>query len=557
MEKNITKTKIALAQINLIPADIEYNKNKIIEYIKSALNQEVGLIMFPNLALYGYCKYNLLKKFPYVVAQIKDALEEIKNLNFDIDILIGYPEIEKGRVSDKFALISKGEIKKVNTFEFDKKVFKIISKMNVENNVFSPSADCLICSFTTISRTNVEYFRNTALSGLAKFQNKKCIFINQVGAIDELVYDGLSRMYSEKGEIIALAKAFEEDLLILDFETGGKIEKTPLEYFKTTNLLEFSLDYENDLERTYNALVLGIKDYFSKNGFKQAVLGLSGGLDSTICAVLLADALGAKNVLGVSMPSKLSSSHSKTDAYELAKNLGINYIVAPIEQYHDLFSNNLENIFKETSNNWLNRYTNSFTQDNIQARSRAMILWGIANEFGATLPIATSDKSETYMGYATINGDMSGGFAPILDVTKTKLFALARWMNKNRTVKNAIPESVILKPPGAELAIDPKTGETLRAEDALMPYEFLDEVIWRIENLNQSIDNMMQNVFIYEKKNVLDSATKKAWLEKFFRRLNTSVYKWYISAPSPIIDAHSINKIEYAQPIVSNINHSK
>ena len=186
-----------------------------------------------------------------------------------------------------------------------------------------------------------------------------------------------------------------------------------------------------------------------------------------------------------------------------------------------------------------------------------MILWGIANEFGATLPIATSDKSETYMGYATINGDMSGGFAPILDVTKTKLFALARWMNKNRTVKNAIPESVILKPPGAELAIDPKTGETLRAEDALMPYEFLDEVIWRIENLNQSIDNMMQNVFIYEKKNVLDNATKKAWLEKFFRRLNTSVYKWYISAPSPIIDANSINKIEYAQPIVSNINHSK
>ncbi|MBR3604622.1 MAG: NAD(+) synthase [Candidatus Gastranaerophilales bacterium] len=557
MEKNVTKTKLALAQINLIPADIEYNKNKIIQNIKTAMSQEVGLVMFPNLALYGYCKYNLLKKYPYVVSQIQDALEEIKKLNFDIDILIGYPEIKNGRVSDEFALISKGEIKKVSTFEFDKKIFKIISKTNVENNVFSPTADCLICSFTSISRTNMEYYRNKALSGLAKFQNKKCIFINQVGAIDELIYDGSSRMYNEKGEIMAQAKSFEEDLLIIDFEMGGKIEKTPVEYSKTTNLNEFSLNYENDLERTYRAIILAIKDYFSKNGFKQAVLGLSGGLDSTICAVLLADALGPKNVLGVSMPSKLSSSHSKTDAYELAKNLGINYIVAPIEKYHDLFSSNLEGIFKEASANWCNRYTSSFTQDNIQARSRAMILWAIANEFGATLPVATSDKSETYMGYATINGDMSGGYAPILDVTKTKLFALARWMNENRAVKNAIPESVILKPPGAELAIDPKTGETLKAEDALMPYEFLDEVIWRIENFNQSIDNMMQNEFIYEKKNILDSATKKAWLEKFFRRLNTSTYKWYISAPSPIIDAHSINKIEYAQPIASNINHSK
>ena len=225
--------------------------------------------------------------------------------------------------------------------------------------------------------------------------------------------------------------------------------------------------------------------------------------------------------------------------------------------YNNRTTDCFDEIFDNVSKYWCNRYTSSFTQGNIQARSRAMILWGIANEYGATLPIATSDKSETYMGYATINGDMSGGFAPILDVTKTKLFALARWMNENRESKNAIPESIILKPPGAELALDPNTGKTLKAEDALMPYEFMDEVIWRIENLNQSIDNMMQNEFIYEKKNILDSSTKRAWLEKFFRRLNTSTYKWYISAPSPIVDSHSINKIEYAQPIVSNINHSK
>ena len=186
-----------------------------------------------------------------------------------------------------------------------------------------------------------------------------------------------------------------------------------------------------------------------------------------------------------------------------------------------------------------------------------MILWGIANEYASTLTIATSDKSETYMGYATINGDMSGGFAPILDVAKTKLFALGHWMNKNRETKNAIPQNILSKPPGAELAIDEKTGKTLRAEDALMPYEFLDEVIWRIENLHQSIENMMQETFLYEKKNILDKETKKNWLEKFFRRMNSAIYKWYIAAPSPVIDAYSINSSEYRQPIVSNINYLK
>ena len=557
MEKKNFKTKIALAQCNFIPGDIEFNKNKIIENIKSAILEDVGLIIFPNLAIYGYNRYNMLKRYPYILKQAYEAILEIKEQNFDIDILIGYPQLSEGRVEDEFVLITKEEIKRVKSFNFDGKKYKIVTKNDIERGVFSPSADCLICAFTSFSKTNVEYLRAKALESFAIHQNKKCIFINQVGAIDEVVYDGLSRLLNEKGEIIALAKAFEEDLLIVDFSLGGRIEKMPAGMDLSTNLKEFSLNYENDLERTYKSIVLAIKDYFSKNGFKQAVLGLSGGLDSTVCAVLLADALGEKNVLGVSMPSKISTQGSKDDAAELAKNLGINYIVAPIEKYHDIFSNNFENIFNQVSEKWCNRYTNSFTQDNIQARSRAMILWGIANEYGSTLSIATSDKSETYMGYATINGDMSGGFAPILDVTKTKLFALARWMNKNREVKNVIPESILLKPPGAELAIDPKTGETLKAEDALMPYEFLDEVIWRIENLHQSIDNMMQNEFIYEKKNKVDEATKRAWLEKFFRRMNSAIYKWYISAPAPIVDMNSINKIEYSQPIVSNINYSK
>ena len=190
--------------------------------------------------------------------------------------------------------------------------------------------------------------------------------------------------------------------------------------------------------------------------------------------------------------------------------------------------------------------------DNIQARSRAMFLWGISNEFGKCLPIATSDKSELYMGYATINGDMSGGFAPIADVPKTKLFALARWMNENREVKNAIPEAIILKKPGAELAIDPKTGKPLIAEDALMPYEFLDEVIWRIENKKEHYFDMLNSEFLYEKKTPISLEQKIEWLDKFYRRMSTALYKWSILPPSVIVDSRSINKYDYKQPITSS-----
>ena len=523
--------KIALAQLNPIPADIKYNKNKIIETIQSI---NADLLVFPQNFIYGDDNFKMIEKFKFVSEQINYALNEISKIA-KYPILLSLPY-------DKFVLIENHKINKVTTFQIKNKTFKILTELQNSNE-----ADYLIYSKSLISRTNSEFFRNKELSEFAHNQNKNLIYINQVGATDSKVYDGLSRFINQNGETITLAKAFEEDIL---YNISNNVKN---EYLPTTNLDSFSLNYENDLKRTYMAAKLAIKDYFSKNGFKQAVLGLSGGLDSTICAVLLADALGNKNVLGVLMPSKLSSNSSIIDANELAKNLNINYITAPIKTYHEVFNEGFENIFNEISVNWHNRYTNSFTQDNIQARSRAMILWGIANEYSATLPIATSDKSECYMGYATINGDMSGGYAPIMDITKTKLFALGHWMNKNREIKNAIPENILKKPPGAELAIDPNTGETLKAEDALMPYEFMDEVIWRIENFNQSIDNMMQNEFIYEKNNIIDKDTKKQWLEKFYKRMNSAIYKWYISPPSPIMDSYSINRNN--QAITSNLNY--
>lgn len=408
------------------------------------------------------------------------------------------------------------------------------------------------CSASPI-RSRKEQLKHNLLAFCAKKYSTPVVYVNQVGAIDDMSYDGSSRVYNAKGELVARAKSFEKDTLAANVFTGGRIEPLTRGLEKTLSEQKvFSLDYEPDLERTYKTILQGIRDYFKKNGLKRAVLGLSGGLDSSVSAVLLADALGAENVFGISMPSVISSQESHDDAKELAENLGINFAVAPIKEMVCTINEQLDPLFDKVAGKWGEcQFVQSYVQDNVQARSRATLLWGIANEFCATIPIATSDKSELYMGYATINGDMSGGFAPIADVPKTKLFALARWLNENREVKNAVPQAVILKPPGAELAINPETGETLKAEEALMPYEFLDEVIWRIENKHESYHDMVDSTFLYETKNKITPEKKKEWLDKFYKRMSTALYKWSILPPSVIVEGRSINKNDYRQPITS------
>lgn len=419
--------------------------------------------------------------------------------------------------------------------------------------LYNAGAEVFINCSASPTRAKKEQLKHNMLSFISAEYKTPIVYVNQVGAIDNISFDGSSRMFDGNGKLQARSKSFEEQFTIVNpLKNIGKVY--PLTAGLEKSLSEqkvFTLEYKSDLERTYKTILQGIRDYFVKCGFKRAVLGLSGGLDSTVCAVLLADAIGKENVFGISMPSKLTSNESKSDAEKLAHNLGINFTEASIKPMVDTTSQCLEKLFTEVEGKWSCRYKQSFTPDNIQARSRAMFLWGISNEFASCIPIATSDKSELYMGYATINGDMSGGFAPIADVPKTKLFAFARWLNEHREVKNAIPESVILKRPGAELAIDPKTGKTLCAEDALMPYEFLDEIIWRIENKNESYEDLLRAEFVYEKKNGISLEQKKEWLDKFYRRMSTALYKWSILPPSVIVEARSINKADYRQPITS------
>ena len=433
---------------------------------------------------------------------------------------------------------------------FDKTLY---SKDPIEE-LAAEKPDILINCSASPSRAKKEQLKHNMLSFISNSYKMPMVYVNQVGAIDNSSFEGSSRAFSADGALIARAKSFEEQFIIVNpIKKIGKIYPLTKGLEKTLREQKvFTLEYENDLERTYKTIKQGIKDYFQKTGFERAVLGLSGGLDSTVCAVLLADALGKENVFGISMPSKITSKESRSDAETLAINLGINFTEVSIKEMVETTNRMFNTLFSAVESKWNCRYKESYTQDNIQARSRAMYLWGISNEFAKCLPIATSDKSELYMGYATINGDMSGGFAPIADVPKTKLFAFAKWLNKNRKEKNAIPETIILKKPGAELAIDPKTGKPLVAEDALMPYEFLDEIIWRIENKHEHYWDLMTTKFQYEIKNDITQEQKAEWLDKFYRRMSTALYKWSILPPSVIVESRSINKYDYKQPITSS-----
>lgn len=534
MNQAIEQGNIAIAQINLAVGDLKTNASKIIEYIKIAESKNIEIIVFPKHCLLGAELSNFIDRYPFILEDSQKWLQEIAAKTTKTTAIVSIIDTDKRHA---FIIIKNGTIHQLI------KDSDYISSKNINDGV-----EFLIKPINEPSKYGSEFLRQINLKENAIEKNRTIIEVNRVGANDSYSYSGMSCACDENGDFFALAKDFQEDFLIIDtYKKQGKINNIKL----SERQKEFSLDYEADLERTYKSIVQGIKDYFSKCGLKRAVLGLSGGLDSTVCAVLLADALGNNNVFGVSMPSKLTSQESMTDASELARNLDIGFAEESIKPMFDTTQNCLNQLFKNVNQNWDCRYKNSFTPDNIQARSRAMFLWGISNEFEACIPIATSDKSELYMGYATINGDMSGGFAPIADVTKTKLFALARWLNKNRPTKNAIPESIILKRPGAELAIDPKTGKTLCAEDALMPYEFLDEIIWRIENLQQNYTDILNSTFIYEKKETISKEQKIEWLDKFYKRMSSALYKGYIMPPFVIVDSHSINKCEYSQPITS------
>jgi NAD+ synthetase len=476
------------------------------------------------------------------------------------------------------------------------------------------------------SRSRKAALRQALLSHVAQRWHVPLVYVNQVGAVDECSFDGLSSVLNHNGQLLVQADAFVAGSwpITLSFNNDPSADydvatSTALSVgLAVVNSVaappkRFEPDDSDELKRVYLTLCQGIRDYFYKTGFQKALLGLSGGLDSAVCATLLVDALGNENVLGVSMPSQLTPLSSRRDARALATNLNMQWLEISIEPFIAPLMTALDNIVipringlsdspeaekeatrtsqdrkrtsrlcapKETteathSNNddgdnainygnddytsavstgdftWDKTTGPCFATDNAQAMSRATMLRLLGNQYRA-LPIATSDKSELYMGYTTVNGDMSGALAPLADVPKTQVRALARWLNNNRAQPNVLPQSVIDKPSGADLAIDPATGKLLTAEAALMPYLFADEVIWRIEALKQSHAQLLNETFVYETRYDLPLAQKRAWLDKFFARMSAAVFKWWLSPPTILVSGNgSIAKTDYHHPITS------
>jgi NAD+ synthase (glutamine-hydrolysing) len=392
------------------------------------------------------------------------------------------------------------------------------------------------------------------LSRLALKTQAPVLYVNQVGGVDEQVFDGNSQLLSSTGDTLLKSPSCEEGFYTFELgdlaKANSKASSQPVIVSSPPAKPLCPVLEDRSAELT-EVLTLGIRDYFRKCGFKRAVLGLSGGIDSSVTAGLLVKALGGDNVLGVGMPTVLTPEVNRQEARDLATSLGMRWAEMPIDTVTEPAMLGLKAIEPSLQTAWGSPATASFAADNVQAMTRATMLRLLGNEFQA-LPIATSDKSEFYLGYTTVNGDMSGALAPLGDVTKTQVRQLAQYLNQ--VFPQAFPEGVLTRPSGADLAVDPDTGKLLLAEDALMPYLFADEVIWRLECLKQSFEAMLAERFVYEAVvQPLSQEQKQLWLEKFLTRMTRSVFKWWVAPPMLVVspEGGSLAKSVYRHPLVA------
>ncbi len=500
---------ITVAQLNFTVGDIEGNLRKILQVVKE-FHKETHIILFPELSLSGYPPEDLLLQ-KHFLNEVNRALKELinKTRNYDCLIGVGTPFYEFD-LYNALALIYKGKLLKVykkhflpNYSVFDEKRYfrkgkePLLAELNGYRLTFSICEDIwypdgferlgALSGAQVILNVNASpyhvgkyEYKEAFLKARAEDNNAFVVYVNLVGGQDELVFDGRSLVIDPKGNIVARGKAFEEDVFTvsLDLEKANRSRLTDLRWREASQRTEkitpsFSVSIQKETpykegkvkdrlsgeEEIYKALTLAVRDYTEKNGFKKVVIGLSGGIDSSLVACIATDALGKERVVGVYMPSEFSSKESYEDASELAKNLGIEFHVIPITETFKAYRREFEKEFCELSFD--------VADENIQARIRANILFYLSNKFGY-LVLSTSNKSESAVGYTTIYGDMSGGFAPIKDVYKTLVYRLAKYRN---SISRVIPERVFKKPPSAEL----RPNQT--DQDTLPPYEELDKIL--------------------------------------------------------------------------------
>lgn len=476
--------KIALSQVNPVVGDLRGNEALILADYARAADAGCDVVVFTELTVTGYPPEDLVLKNAFV----RDNYEVVRRIALHTTscaAVVGFVLHEDGQLFNAAAMCRGGEIVSVyrkmllpNYAVFDEDRYFTAGPAIVNG---APAGMCEINGVTVgISICEDIWFQNGPVSAQAKngarillnlngspFHDGKhiereemlrtrasetgsaIVYVNQVGAQDELVFDGSSVVVTPSGEIACRLKSFESDFAIIEIAADGSVTPSRIEPF------------EQDLDRVYAALVTGTRDYVRKNGFSSVVIGLSGGIDSSIVAAIAVDALGAENVHGVAMPSRYSSQGSLDDAEKLAIALGVDYRIISIEPAFSAYLDMLQPSFDGRDPD--------LTEENLQSRCRGMTLMALSNKFG-WMVLTTGNKSEMAVGYFTIYGDSAGGYAAIKDVFKTHVFALCRRINE-RAGREIIPESVLTKPPSAELRPDQ------RDDQSLPPYEELDPIL--------------------------------------------------------------------------------
>ena len=537
----IRNFRLAMAQMNPTVGDIDGNTARIIEYVEQARERQADLVAFPELAITGYPPEDLLFKTSFLQANV-EAMQRVVAAARGIAVVVGYVEVGDsatgvdianaaaigydGRLIDSYR---KMYLPNYGVFDEDRyfrrgdecPVYRINGVgvgVNICEDIWYPvgaiavqreaGAELIVNINGSPFHAGKSAHREKMIGTRAADNGLFVAYLNLVGGQDELVFDGASLVCDMTGDVVARSPAFAEDLLVTDLDIDSVFRarlRAPLSRKENSNILreigtpktvpvsEYRASDRQPLESSvaarvmgpveevYHALVTGTRDYIRKSGFSKALIGLSGGVDSALTATVAADALGKENVVGVTMPSRYSSEGSVSDSRELADNLGIECWVVPIEPAHLAFTDMLEPYFEGTTAN--------VAEENVQARIRGNVLMTISNKFG-WIVLTTGNKSEMAMGYATLYGDMAGGFAVIKDVPKTLVYDLCRWRNEKHGGrpgdKAPIPEAIINKPPSAELRPDQLD------EDTLPPYEKLDPIVRAYVEEDYSYQEMVE-----------------------------------------------------------------
>ncbi len=455
--------KIALCQVNPAVGALEANKDLILDHYRKAVENGADLVVFPEMVITGYPIADLLYENGFVDENMA-VLGEIAGQT-TVHLILGYIHKENGRLYNSVAVCVNAE----QIYRYDKILLPTYDVFD-EDRYFTAGTELGLCELeiagqniklgletcedlwddeydfkvsAELTKSGADFIVNISASPyhelrlqerLGLIQNKvretgiPFYYCNLVGAQDELIFDGQSLAVNGNGDVIGFGTIFSEEIIYVDSETANTVD----------------LPEEDREGEMYHALVLGVKDYFKKTGHQEAVIGLSGGIDSSLVACIAVDALGKENVHGVSMPSVFSSRHSKDDARQLADNLGIDYHSIPIPDIVDEYEKTLLPHFERTERN--------VAEENIQARVRGNLLMALSNKHH-WLVLSTGNKTELALGYCTLYGDMSGGLAVISDLSKTDVYGLSRWVNQHAGIER-IPKNCITKPPSAELAPD-------------------------------------------------------------------------------------------------------